>query len=201
MIEGLDDCYTYRKNTVKVEDPQKRPINSLRLILSFSIKEKPVKNIIRQFLRQSKCFTVDFTLQEEHLGYVFCDIIAETEDGSFIFATHKKIKVLEQFPKLSCSVTPKIDLPKEFLIGVIPIEVVVETGKGITELDLNKIHFKLHSKQQTFHPKVLFIREKENQNRTIHFLLYEKSFNCKQAEIKDHSNYWKNICNNKHCDL
>jgi hypothetical protein len=176
IIEGMSDFYTYKKNTIKVKDIKKYKIKSLRLLLSFPVKEKPVKNIDKKFSKRGKWFKVNFLLSEKHLGPVFCDIVAEIEDGSFLFLIQKRVRVVEKFPKIDFNVIQEMDVQKEFLKNSIPVQVEIEKGRGITKIDLNKIGFKLSTRQKELNAEILLIREREETERIIQFLLYSENF-------------------------
>jgi len=178
-IEGLKDFYIHEENVIKVRDKKNRKFKFIQLILSFSQKKIPIKNLEKKFMRRKDYFFVKFKLEkEEYIGRAICDIIAKLEDGSYIFIIQKMINILKRFPKIEMRVIPKIDAMDFFRNAVLPVEVKIEVGKKIQALELAKIRFELKCGNKKLFPKILLIREKvEKCNRLIQFLLYIEKFN------------------------
>ena len=175
-IQGLTDFYIYEKNKLKVKDKKNREIECVKLLMSFAKKEKPVKNLEEAFKKEGDCFCVEFTLREEHLGPVFCDIIARLTDGTYIFVAQQKVNVLEKFPDISINFLPEVDVPKNFINGMIPVEIKIETGKGISKIDLTKVLFELKAGREKVTPKIFLIKEKLDRVRILQFLLWANVF-------------------------
>ena len=175
-IEGLTDFYIYEKNVLKIRDKKNREIESMKLMLSFAKKEKPVKNLEELFRKRGDWFFIEFELKEEHLGPVFCDIIARLTNGTYIFVARKKINVVEKFPQIKMCLLPEISVPKDFLKGLIPVEVQVQIGKGISKIDLTKVSFKLQVGRRQITPQIFLIKERIKKNRLLQFLLWIDTF-------------------------
>jgi len=188
-VEGLADLYTYRRNVIKVRNLKNRQIRSMKIVLSFPKKEKPVKNIEKRFQKEGKEFVVSFTLKEEHLGNVFCDVFAEMVDGSLVYIIQKRISVIEKFPKISGRIISHMGIPEDFVGGTIPIELIVQIGKGISKIDLARISFELYSAEEIASTKILLIREKIDHKRTIRFVLWSEEFHRNKKLMKITAKY------------
>jgi hypothetical protein len=171
-VEGLKNLFIYEKNVLRVRDKRSREIEFMKLTLGFPKKEKPVKNLEEAFEKRGDWFWIQFRLKEDHLGPVFCDITARLKDGSYVFVAQQKINVLQKFPIMNIELSPGIDVSRNFLSGTIPVKVEIETGKGISIIDLAKISFELETGEQRFRPEILLIKDQSNISRTLQILLF-----------------------------
>lgn len=176
-IEGLKEFYIYEKNVLRVRDKKRRKIEFMKLMMSFPRKEKPIRNLEKFFKKKEDWFYVDFDLKEEHLGPVFCDIFAKLTDGTYIIVTQGKINVVERPPKIEIHLLPRIDGPKNLYDRAIPVEVEIEVGKGISEIDLTKLSFELQTGKERIVPEILLMKEKiGRRRRVLHILLWTEIF-------------------------
>lgn len=172
-VEGLTtNLYIYEKNVLKVKNKRKRDIESMELIISFSKKDHPVRNLEKNFIEKGNCFYVEFELREEHLGPTFCEIIARQSDGIYLFILQKKVNVKEKFPEVDMRLQPEVDTSRVFAHGVLPVEIKIEIGRGIARIDLTKLSFELKMGNEKIRPEILLIREKIEKVRTLQFLLW-----------------------------
>lgn len=195
-INGLTDFYIYKNNRIEVRDKKGREIELMKLLISFSRKEKPVKNLERKFEKRGDIFYAEFSLKEKHLGPAFCDIIAKLVDGSYIFITQQKVNVIEKFPNIKITLSPVTNIQRNLMVPLIPIEVKIETGRGITKIDLTKISFQLNGEKMRTIPKIFLIKEKIENVRILQFLLWVDAFEITKDVYLDllYENEKKAIC-------